>query len=236
MTKPRYKIVQLENIEVAQAFEREAELLKQVQNGSLAQCLLLWRPSDQAVVLPASKKWLAHPELVTQLEAAGWDIVSRRTGGAPVPQNSGVINVSHIYLWDEQEAYSTQRAYQAFCRPLELFFKPCGLNARVHATPYSYCDGDYNLNLNGKKIVGTAQRVMMRPNQEKIVLAQACILVEADLEKLVQPVNLCNQLNQKDEQVRAEVHTSLQQQLSELPSTTELFRRVIQAFMACQKI
>jgi len=234
VAKPKYKIVRLDHIKVEQAFDREAELLKQIQNGSLSQCLLLWRPADQTVVLPASKKWLAHPELVTQLHTSGWDIVSRRTGGAPVPQNAGVINVSHIYLWDHQEPYSTGLAYQALCRALGLFFQSYGLEVDIHATPSSYCDGDYNLNINGQKIVGTAQRVMMKSNQEKIVLAQACILIEADFETLVQPVNLCNRLNQNGDLVSAAVHTSLAQHLGELPTTEALFQRMVQAFVVCQ--
>ncbi len=229
------KIVQLASARVAQAFEREAELIKQVQGGALEQCLLLWRPAGQTLVLPASRSWQALPELVSQLESSGWDMLSRRTGGAPVPQHAGVINVSHIYVWKGQEEYSTRLGYEDLCRPLAMFFESFGVPVAAHATPFSYCDGDYNLNVAGQKVVGTAQRVMLKSGGEKIVLAQACIVVDADLDELIAPVNVCNELNGKTERVRAEAHTCLSRHVADLPATPVLFQRLIQSFGACQR-
>ncbi len=33
-------------------------------------------------------------------------------------------------------------------------FKQLGVKVDVHATPNSYCDGEYNLNIDGKKWLG----------------------------------------------------------------------------------
>ena len=86
MTKRKNRIIQLPNTTVERAFEKESELLKKVQQNTLQQALLLWQTPEPTVVLPASKKWLATPELIDQLHEKGWQILSRRTGGAPVPQ------------------------------------------------------------------------------------------------------------------------------------------------------
>lgn len=231
----KYKIVRLTETTVSNAFDKEAELLKHVQSGNLQQALLLWQPGDKTVVLPASKKWLANPELVSQLEQDNWHILPRRTGGAPVPQTSGVINLSHIYRAQSDSKDLIKQGYESLCDVLKHFFSGFNLEAETHATPHSYCDGDYNVNLDGKKIIGTAQRILTTKTQEKIVLVQACILINVNIEKLVQPVNLCNQLNQHEEQIKPEVHTCLQQHCSVLPPTNELYDRLIQSFIHYQR-
>ena len=49
------------------------------------------------------------------------------------------------------------------------------------ATPNSFCDGAWNLSLNGRKVVGTAQRIRPVGNGQRRILAHALILVEGDL-------------------------------------------------------
>ncbi|MGO3346690.1 MAG: lipoate--protein ligase family protein [Marinomonas sp.] len=194
MQKNKYKIVRLKETTVSNAFEKEAELLSHVQDGTLKQALLLWQAEDKTVVLPASKKWQANPELIAQLQDNGWGILPRRTGGAPVPQTSGVINLSHIYRCDGQSSDLIKQGYNDLCNALSLFFKQLHIDIGIHATPHSYCDGSYNINIQGKKIVGTAQRILTTQSQEKIVLVQACLLTDVVIEELIYPINLCYKL------------------------------------------
>lgn len=231
MTKQRNKIVELTNTSVAAAFDKETQLLKQIQTNQLEQALLLWRTTDNTLVLPASNKWQNSVKLEQELRQLDWQILSRRTGGAPVPQTSGVINLSHIYLWQEQESYSIPKAYNKLCDTLVLFFASFGVTTEVHATPHSYCDGDYNLNINGKKVVGTAQRVVLKNGGGSIVLVQACILIDAVMEHLIKPVNLCYRDNSNDEDIRAGVHTCLFQHIDDRPNTSALFQALTNAFL-----
>lgn len=231
MNKQRNKIVELVNTSVAAAFDKEAQLLKQIQTNQLEQALLLWRASENTLVLPASNKWQNSTKLEQQLSQLGWKILSRRTGGAPVPQTSGVINLSHIYLWQEQENYSIPKAYNKLCDTLMSFFTSFGVKTQVHATPHSYCDGDYNVNIKGKKIVGTAQRVVLKNGGGSIVLVQACILIDTDMEHLVKPVNLCYRENNNEEDIRAEVHTCLFQHTDDRPNTKTLFQALTHSFL-----
>ncbi|WP_394182009.1 biotin/lipoate A/B protein ligase family protein [Marinomonas posidonica] len=231
MDKNKHRIVQLTNSSVEQAFEKEAELIGKIQSGDLSECLLLWQTSTQTVVFPASNKWQNTPELLTQLKLDNWHIVSRRTGGAPVPQVAGVINLSHIYLWTSEDPYSIQDGYQKLCNNLQKFLNRYGLTAQIHATPYSYCDGDYNMNIEERKLVGTAQRIITAKSTHKVILAQACILVNASLEQLIKPINLSNKMNQIDDPIKADAHTCLADHLDPLPSIQELYQGLIQAFV-----
>ncbi|MBU2972369.1 lipoate--protein ligase [Pseudoalteromonas sp. C2R02] len=231
MSKTRNKLIRYNNIEVQSAFDKEAELLVQVQNDELDQCLMLWQAKSPTLVLPAGNKWPESNTLKEALNENDWNLLSRKTGGAPVPQCPGVINLSHIYVWPEELPYSITKAYQDLCEILNAFFEGFGLKSEAHATEFSYCDGDYNLNINGKKIVGTAQRVILKKGGGKVVLSQAFILIDALLDELIKPVNLCYEICEKTERVKAQVHTCLFKHINERPTLDEIYQKITQEFI-----
>jgi len=222
----RYKQITVENV-----FDKETQVIAQIQAGELKQCLMLWQAKQATLVLPAGSKWPESDELKATLLTDNWLLHSRKTGGAPVPQCPGIINLSHLYLWSSEIPYSIPRAYESLCSVLHDFFRKYGLISQAHATQFSYCDGDYNINVNGKKIVGTAQRVILKKGGGKIVLAQAFILIDVLLEEVIKPVNLCYQLSDKTERVQAQVHTSLFENIAQRPAIDELYQQITQAFI-----
>jgi len=227
----RDKLLRYKQISVANVFDKETQLITQIQAGELKQCLMLWQAKQATLVLPAGRKWPESEALKAGLLSDNWLLHSRKTGGAPVPQCSGIINLSHIYLWPSETPYSITQAYEHLCSVLHDFFLTFGLESQAHATEFSYCDGDYNINLNGKKIVGTAQRVILKKGGGKIVLAQAFILIDVLLDEIIKPVNLCYQLSDKAERVKADVHTTLFENTSKRPSIDELYQDLTQAFI-----
>ena len=220
--------VKMLSVEVGEAFEKEAQLVDAIKAGDLDYALLIWQPKGKTLVLPASKRWQTTPALAKELDALGWQLLSRRTGGAPVPQTTGVLNVSHIYL--VSDSYTITQGYEELCAALTAFFAQYQLTADIHAAPGAYCDGDYNLNINGQKIVGTAQRVSRTKAKSKMVLAQACILLEGELSELIAPVNLCNQHNQNPDRIVADAHTTLAKRLSVMPTLDDLCDTLAQTF------
>jgi len=231
MSKHRQKLLCYKQSSVASVFEKEVQLIAQLQTGELEQCLLLWQANEPTLVLPAGNKWPESTELNSALALDGWQLLSRKTGGAPVPQCPGIINLSHLYVWPESQDYSVKLAYENLCTVLIGFFRQFGLTSQAHATEFSYCDGDYNLNINGKKIVGTAQRVIIKKGGGKIVLAQAFILIDVLLEEIIKPVNLSYQLSDKTERVQAKVHTTLFDHIAERPTVEKLYQQLTQAFV-----
>ena len=192
---------------------------------------MLWQAKSPTLVLPAGNKWPESNTLKQALNENDWNLLSRKTGGAPVPQCPGVINLSHIYVWPEELPYSITKAYQDLCVILNTFFEGFGLKSEAHATEFSYCDGDYNLNINGKKIVGTAQRVILKKGGGKVVLSQAFILIDALLDELIKPVNLCYEICDKTERVKAQVHTCLFEHITERPTLDEIYQKITQEFI-----
>lgn len=231
MSAKRNKLLRYHNISVPDAFAKEAHYLQAIQEGTYDQVLMLWQCKTPTLVLPAGNKWPLSDELVQHLSEDGWQVHARKTGGAPVPQCEGVINVSHIYVWSCEEAYSITLAYESFCQALQLFFKRLNINTQAHATDYAYCDGDYNLNINGKKVVGTAQRVVLKKGGGKVVLAQAFILIDVLVEALVAPVNQCYAISGIEERVKASVHTALFEHITQKPNIDALFGLISHAFI-----
>ena len=229
--KNRKKLLRYSNTTVERVFVKETELIAQIQAGELTQCLLLWQAKEPTLVLPAGKKWPESAQLKAGLSAVGWQLHSRKTGGAPVPQCQGIINLSHLYLWSSDTPYSITQAYENLCAVLHEFFKKLGLTSQAHATQFSYCDGDFNLNINGKKIVGTAQRVMLKKGGGKVVLAQAFILIDVLLAEIVKPVNACYALCDKEERVKANVHTTLFSHITDRPTVDSIYQQLTSAFI-----
>ncbi len=229
------KIIRFLSIEADRAFDREAELIAEVQRGELAQALMLWQSKTPTLILPAGKKWRQSPELNQALSESGWQLVARKTGGAPVPQCAGIINLSHIYHLSANEDYNIQRAYVSLCEVLIEAFSKYGVKLDIHATPYSYCDGDYNLNIAGRKLIGTAQRVLLSKGGARTILAQACIIVEANVAAIVEPVVLTNALCEVEADIRGEVHTSLSDHVEQVPEIDSLYQNIAESFVRLGK-
>lgn len=64
-----------------------------------------------------------------------------------------------------------------------------------------------------------------------MILAQACILIDADMTRIVQPVQLCNRLSQRDVEIKADVHTPLFSHLQKRPSIESLMQTLADCFL-----
>ncbi|WP_047042674.1 lipoate--protein ligase family protein [Vibrio mexicanus] len=234
-SKTKAKILRYESVNVENVFNTEGDILKAIQSSQLDQALILWQTNEDTLVLPAGSKWQQSDELAFKLKEMGWQLYARKTGGAPVPQTQGVINVSYMYAIEDDHDYSISNAYESFCDILSAFFKYFDVKVDVHDTPGSYCDGKYNLNINGRKVVGTAQRVVLKKGGGKVVLAQACILIGTQADVLVEPVNLCYEHHQQNDRAQAKVHTNLFDHISDRPTIEELYRVLLTCFIDAQK-
>lgn len=231
MANSKVKIFRYADTQYPKMWEKEAQIIEDIRASHLDQALQIYRCSENTLVLPSGRKWQATQDVVTALSDDGWSVLSRRSGGAPVPQTAGMLNVSHFYLWPEDSAYSVKQAYERLCHALTLFFESLEINVQPHATAHSFCDGDYNLNVDGQKIVGTAQRVLTVRKNRRLVLAQACILMSGDMQNVVKPVNLINRLHGYNQDIRGSAHTTIAQHVASLPDINTLYSGLVQAFV-----
>ena len=115
---------------------------------------------------PTWYSWLPHLSLsVSRREAnllgdmsafTAEPVAIRQTGGTAVPQGPGTLNISVILRRPGPPAI--RETYLELVAALAGGFADLGLHTTHGAREGSFCDGEFNLLLEGRKLVGTAQR------------------------------------------------------------------------------
>jgi lipoate-protein ligase A len=136
----------------------EMALLEEVLGHPERGRLRLWRTSPCLVVTAL----LAHrPEFAGAAAASaqrGWPVVVRRTGGGPVPQTKGTLNISLAYATPRDRAPGIDAAFRHFADATLAALQSCGVTAAVGEIEGSCCPGRYDIAIGGRKIIGIAQR------------------------------------------------------------------------------
>lgn len=162
----------------------EMDLLGAVAAGSCGAAAFLWAARTPWLVLPERfSRTETYPKAAEACALAGWPVATRRTGGGITPQGPGVLNLALAFRVDPSKSRSIRESYAAICDPLVEGLGALGITSRAQPVAGSFCDGDYNLAVAGRKIVGTAQR--WRANT---CLCHALILTEIDLPAAVAAV------------------------------------------------
>ena len=177
-------------------------------NGSLTQSFLSWEKSSiEAMKLtpPQSDIWACWQSALglcvtrkehrlphfakarANLAIKGHELATRRSGGTVVPQGHGILNITQLSLHTGPR--NIGGSYMRFCENMQARFKALGFETEIGPVTGSYCDGDYNLILDGKKLAGTSQRWVKGPDKAFITLNHAVILVTENGQAATQRVN-----------------------------------------------
>lgn len=191
----------------------DERLLDQVSNGESGPCICINR-APQCLVTTVRESRMTHFEASCRaLASQGWPVVIRCTGGSCVPQGPGVISFSIVH--PKLRGWSLDDGYKVLCDFLAHFLASYGLSAVTGASPGSFCDGRYNLQVGGQKLVGTAQRWAGGSREQAAVLAHACLLVDMDLVEATEKINTLYRLCGNPQQFTPESCTTLRDCLGE---------------------
>ncbi|MGY3894820.1 lipoyl protein ligase domain-containing protein [Aeromonas enterica] len=141
----------------------------------------LWQ-APQCLIVTRKDTRLPHYEAACQqLADEGWPVHVRDSGGTAVPHGAGILNLS---LMLPRTTTDLAHYYRLLGAPLLTLLAEYGLEGNYDFVPGSFCDGQYNLVIGGRKITGTAQR-WLAPGQDHngAVLAQAMLLVAGDVDE-----------------------------------------------------
>lgn len=198
-------------VDIAAGLQAEQDLLDAVCRGERSAGLLFWQPRDRALVMPRRHSRLpGFAEACAALEAAGWPVLLRETGGEPVPQSPGVLDIALVYAPEPGEGERIELAYRRLCQPLCDWLTEQGEEPSLGEVAGAFCDGRFNVNLQGRKLVGTAQRWRQgQGGTRPVVLAHAALLLENQREEMVTVVNRFQQACAPERQYRADSHISL---------------------------
>jgi hypothetical protein len=150
-------------------YDDETRLLKLIRTGRAEPIWYDWVPETSLSVSRREASKLGDLSGFTAEPVA-----IRGTGGTAVPQGPGTINISVFSRHPRHPGI--RETYAALCDALMTGFAAMGLETRIGARAGSFCDGDYNILVDGKKLVGTAQRWALAPSGESVCLHHCVIL------------------------------------------------------------
>lgn len=141
----------------------------------------LWQAPQCLIVTRKDTRLPHYAAACQQLAAEGWPVHVRDSGGTAVPHGPGILNLSLLL---RRTAADLAHYYRLLGAPLLTLLGEHGLEGNYDFVPGSFCDGQYNLVIEGRKITGTAQR-WLAPGQDHggAVLAQAMLLVAGDVDE-----------------------------------------------------
>lgn len=141
----------------------------------------LWQAPQSLIVTRKDMRLPRYQAACEQLAAEGWPVHVRDSGGTAVPHGAGILNLSLLL---PRTTTDLAHYYRLLGAPLLTLLAEFGLEGSYDFVPGSFCDGQYNLVIGGRKITGTAQR-WLAPGQDHngAVLAQAMLLVAGDVDE-----------------------------------------------------
>ena len=218
----------------AEGLKRDSCLLKEVTRTKRGATIRLWENPQCLVVTGKETRFPAFDNACKQLIKEGWPVIVRESGGTTVPHQPGILNFSLLIPQYKQPHFDLDTVYMALCEPLRMAMCKLGLDADYGETEGSYCDGRYNLNVEGLKVTGTAQKIMLSPENSKGVthgvLAQAMLMVDADAQEGTHWVNRFYELAGNPRRFDPLVSTSLshlleQKGIQDIPDDLTLYVR-----------
>lgn len=203
----------IQQLTVEAGLKAEQDLLASVCAGECEAGVLFWQPTDRALVMPRRLSRLPGFEQASvELAASGWPILLRETGGKPVPQSASTVNIALVYapLPSEGDHGRIEMAYRRLCEPICDLLTQLGGEASLGEVEGAFCDGRFNVNLNARKLVGTAQRWRQsKGGQRPVGLVHGALLVDNERESMVAAVNRFNRLCDLEQHCMADSHIAL---------------------------
>lgn len=198
--------------------QRDSALLKEVAAGKRGATARIWENPQSLVVTRRETRFPTFKEAQTRLGEEGWPVLVRESGGTAVPHEAGIVHFSLMFLQEKLFQFSMDAVYEALCEPLRMALTSLGLESGYGEVKGSYCDGKYNLVVDGLKITGTAQRIIGAQKSEtgeprSAVLAQSMLMVESDPVAGTDVVNRFYHLAGSDRVFDPAVSTSVQQRM-----------------------
>ncbi|MEI4960509.1 lipoyl protein ligase domain-containing protein [Aeromonas caviae] len=184
----------------------------------------LWQAPQCLIVTRKDTRLPRYQAACEQLAAEGWPVHVRDSGGTAVPHGAGILNLS---LMLPRTITDLAHYYRLLGAPLLALLGEYGLEGSYDFVPGSFCDGQYNLVIGGRKVTGTAQR-WLAPGQDHqgAVLAQAMLLVAGDVDQGTRMASRFYELADSELRFLPDTSTTIAQAIAWQGSEEELVERV----------
>lgn len=138
------------------SFAIDDMLAESVSAGTSYPSVRLWSHPNTVVLGIVDGRLPFLKEGVRFLQDAGQQIVIRNSGGLAVALDEGVLNMSLII--PDMKHISIYEAYEAMVQFVRYMMRDVTDDIKAFEIVGSYCPGDYDLSIDGKKFAGISQR------------------------------------------------------------------------------
>jgi octanoyl-[GcvH]:protein N-octanoyltransferase len=157
--------------DIAHSFALDELLCRRVGEGA-EPLVHVWRHPRAFVLGLRDRRLPQAAEAMDWLTGLGYDVLVRNSGGAAVPLDPGVVNISLI-LPNPTRSLAFRRDFLYMAELVQAALASSGYAVAAGEIGGAYCPGDYDLSIAGRKFCGIAQR-----RQAKAFVVQGFIVAE----------------------------------------------------------
>lgn len=206
-------------------------LLEQHYLAKIPAVIRLWQNSPGLVLSRYDTRHPGFEEIRDYFSTINIPFFIRSSGGTVVPHGPGVLNVSLVFSSGKKQI-TLGESYFILCSLVGDVLASLGINCDVSKVEGAFCDGRYNLTIQGRKVGGTAQRLKIDSNGRHSFLSHMCVLLDVDIPAMVRCIDdfygrcgVSYTLNEKS-------MTSLRSECLLLQNSDEILAQLLNGFHA----
>ena len=137
--------------------------------------MLIWTADENALVVPkalARRDNMKGP--MADAASNGWPVVTRGSGGGIVPQGPSTLNLAMVVSMSD--ACTLGEGYRLICNIIAKALSRFDVTSTTGPCENAFCDGQWNVLVDGRKLAGTAQR-WRATSTGRVALIHAAILI-----------------------------------------------------------
>lgn len=183
--------------------------------------------NQQCLVVPANWRKKSKFEQASALSGERrWPVCTRSSGGSCVPHGAGVVNLSLLRVTRARKI-TPHDAYTEICEIIIQVLQRHHIFGNTGFVPDSFCDGAYNVTVEGRKYAGTAQR-RRALSDRTISLTHASIFLSPPPEAIPAVQQFLSDLGE-NETVRSEAHHWIGENCDKFRISEEVFCKTLTA-------
>lgn len=148
--------------DVLHAFAWDEVVCRKVGEGLCPQLLRIWRHPHALVLGLRDRKLPYAGEAIRRLREQGVSVGVRNSGGAAVPLDPEVVNLSLILPYPPGERMNFHEEFRRMAKLIAGIARPWVPSVDAGEVRGSFCPGEYDLSVSGRKFCGIAQRRQLR--------------------------------------------------------------------------
>lgn len=166
---------------------RQRSLADELTSQSAAPALMIWRCQPALLVTRSETRLPRFAYAAAEMQAAGWPVLLRQSGGGACPVGSETVQVSMIEAASPGATMIAKYgALSKFIQDTLCFFQ---IASRTGPVTGAYCPGNYDLAVQGKKIAGMSQHWFRNRCGIRCIVTAASINVDEPTDALADAIN-----------------------------------------------